>query len=260
MALTVKDLRVSIGGKEILGMVSFKVDRGEVVALMGPNGSGKSTLAYTLMGHPAYSVIRDQQSAISLDGEDLLDKTPDERARLGLFLALQYPVAISGVTVREALLASLRARQKPLPGLPLRKGEEKNITALEVKKRIEEAAKELGVSEDLLKRGLNEGFSGGEKKKMEVLQMRILEPKYAVLDETDSGLDIDALKLIAESAAGLARERNIGILVITHYQRLLKYLKPDRVLVMKKGRIVEEGGAKLVDKLEKKGYGEIRED
>ncbi len=247
MALTIVDLKVNIGEKEILAGINLKLDRGEVVALMGPNGCGKSTLAYTLAGHPAYKVVSSKDKVISLDGESLSDKTPDERARAGLFLALQYPVAISGVTVREALLAALRARGG-------------QYSALDLKKKIEKEASELDMSEELLKRGLNEGFSGGEKKKMEILQMRILAPKYAVLDETDSGLDIDALKLIAQSAAEMAKKNNVGILVITHYQRLLKFLKPDRVLVMKAGKIVREGKAELVDELEKKGYGEIRED
>ncbi len=238
MALAVKDLKVSIEGKEILAGISLSVEQGEVVALMGPNGSGKSTLAFSLMGHPRYQITGGR---IELDGKDLTEATPDERSREGLFLAVQYPVSIPGVSVREALLASLRAR-------------EQKISALELKKRIEAEAKELSIDEDLLKRGLNEGFSGGEKKKMEILQMRILSPKYAVLDETDSGLDIDALKTVAEGAAFLAKEKKTGILVITHYQRLLKYLSPDRVLVIKAGRIEREGGIELVEELEKKGY------
>lgn len=238
MALAVKDLKVSIEDKEILAGISLSVEPGEVVALMGPNGSGKSTLAFSLMGHPRYQVTGGR---IELDGKDITETTPDERSRGGLFLAVQYPVSIPGVSVREALLASLRAR-------------EQKISALELKKRIEAEAKELSIDDDLLKRGLNEGFSGGEKKKMEILQMRILSPKYAVLDETDSGLDIDALKTVAEGAAFLAKEKKTGILVITHYQRLLKYLSPDRVLVMKAGRVEREGGIELVEELEKKGY------
>lgn len=239
MSLVIKNLKVNIGKKEIISGIDLEVKPGEVVALMGPNGSGKSTLAYVLMGHPNYEVIR--KTEISLDGVDLLDKTPDERAKLGLFLALQYPVSIPGVTIREALLASLRSRGEV-------------VSALSVKKRIEKEAEDLGISEELLKRGLNEGFSGGEKKKMEILQMRILAPKYAILDETDSGLDIDALKIIAESAAELSQKNQVGILVITHYQRLLKYLNPDRVVVMKTGKVVKEGGAELVEELEREGY------
>ena len=238
MALLVKGLKVKIGNKEVLGGVSLAVASGEVVALMGPNGSGKSTLALALMGHPSYEIT---DGSVDLDGGDMMTATPDERSRAGLFLAVQYPVSIPGVSVREALLASLRAR-----------GE--SVSALEVKKRIEAEAAELAIDEELLKRSLNEGFSGGEKKKMEILQMRILAPKYAILDETDSGLDIDALKIVATGAAFMAKKKQTGILVITHYQRLLKYLKPDRVLVMKQGRIAKEGGIELVAELEKSGY------
>jgi len=209
-----------------------------VVALMGPNGCGKSTLALALMGHPSYEIT---DGSVDLDGGDMTTATPDARSRAGLFLAVQYPVSIPGVSVREALLASLRAR-----------GE--SVSALEVKRRIEAEAKELAIDGELLKRSLNEGFSGGEKKKMEILQMRILAPKYAILDETDSGLDIDALKIVATGTAFMAKKKQTGILVITHYQRLLKYLKPDRVLVMKQGRIAKEGGGELVAELEKSGY------
>lgn len=238
--LKVKNLRVKVGEKEVLKSVSLEVKPGEVVAIMGPNGSGKSTLAYTLMGHPNYSVVREQSSGMSIDGVDILYKTPDERARLGLFLATQYPVSVPGVNVREVLLASLRQRVK-------------KITALELKKKIEAVAEELKLSPDLLKRGINDGFSGGEKKKMEILQMRILNPQYAVLDETDSGLDIDALKIVAEGAVRMASE-GAGVLVITHYKRLLSFLKQDRVMVLKDGQIVDKGGIELVDKLEKEGY------
>jgi len=238
MALLVKGLKVKIGNKEVLGGVGLAVARGEVVALMGPNGCGKSTLALALMGHPSYEIT---DGSVDLDGGDMTTATPDARSRAGLFLAVQYPVSIPGVSVREALLASLRAR-----------GE--SVSALEVKRRIEAEAKELAIDGELLKRSLNEGFSGGEKKKMEILQMRILAPKYAILDETDSGLDIDALKIVATGAAFMAKKKQTGILVITHYQRLLKYLKPDRVLVMKQGRIAKEGGGELVAELEKSGY------
>lgn len=241
MALEIKSLAVKIEDKEILNGLNLVVHPGEVVALMGPNGSGKSTLAYSLMGHPTYKI---ENGKLIIDSEDITEKTPDERARMGLFLALQYPVAIPGVSVREMLLASLRAR-----------GQGK-ISALELKKKIQKEASILAIDEELLKRSLNEGFSGGEKKKMEILQMRILLPKYAILDETDSGLDIDALKLVAEGAQQMAKKNNVGVLVITHYRRLLEYLKPDRVLVMKQGRIVKEGGVELVGELEERGYKE----
>lgn len=235
--LNVKNLSVNIGDKQILKGVSLEVKQGEIVAVMGPNGSGKSTLAYTIMGHPNYII---ENGDLTIDNEKINEKAPDERARMGLFLATQYPVSIPGVNVREVLLASLR-----------RKGEK--ISALELKKKVETIAEELKLSPDLLKRGINEGFSGGEKKKMEILQMRILAPKYAILDETDSGLDIDALKIVAEGAVKMAEE-GAGVLVITHYKRLLSYLKPNRVLVLKNGLIVDQGGEELIDKLEKEGY------
>lgn len=245
MSLIIKNLKVSIEGKEILKGVSLEIRPGEVVAIMGPNGSGKSTLAYTMMGHPNYEVIKNSRTQelkmeMSIDGVDILGKTPDERARMGMFLATQYPVSVPGVTVRDVLLASLR-----------QKGEK--VSALELKKKIEKIAEELKLSPDLLKRGINEGFSGGEKKKMEILQMRILNPKYAVLDETDSGLDIDALKIVAEGAVTMAKE-GAGVLVITHYKRLLSFLKPNRVMVLKNGLFVDQGGEELIDKLEKEGY------
>lgn len=237
MALEIKNLSVKVEGKRVLKGVSLDIKAGEVVALMGPNGSGKSSLAYALAGHPKYNV----QGEIKMDGVSLLGETVDERARRGLFLAFQYPLGVEGVTVRELLLTAMRSKGK-------------KITALEVKKQVEEIAKKLKIDEDLLRRGLNDGFSGGEKKKMEILQMKILEPKYAIMDETDSGLDIDALRLVAENVAEIAKKGKVGILVITHYKRMLKYLKPDRVLVMKNGEIVREGGKKLVEELEKKGY------
>lgn len=239
MALAIDNLKVMIEGKEVLKGVSLRTEPGEVVALMGPNGSGKSSLAYALMGHPKYGV----SGNIDLDGISLIEKSADERAKMGLFLAFQYPVGIPGVKVREVLLTFLRSREE--------------TKAIDLKYRIEETGRELGIKEELLNRSLNDGFSGGEKKKMELLQMRIMEPKYAILDETDSGLDIDALKIVAMGARNLAKEKNTGLLVITHYQRLLKFLKPDRVVVMKEGKIVAEGGKELVEKLEKEGYEKV---
>src|SRR3989344_84098 len=256
MAFEISNLWVKIEGKEILKGISFKIEPGEVVALMGPNGSGKSTLACSLMGHPNYRIVGSLQSAverrpiISLDGEDITNKTPDQRAKVGLFLAMQYPVSIPGVSVREALLAAIRSRTRELK----ESRTQDVMSALDLKKLIEKEAGELAIDPELLKRGLNEGFSGGEKKKMEILQMRILAPKYTILDETDSGLDIDALKIVAKGANFMAKKKKTGILVITHYQRLLSYLKPDRVLVMKDGEIVREGGIEVVEELEKRGY------
>jgi Fe-S cluster assembly ATP-binding protein len=240
MGLLIKDLWVSVDNKEILQGVSLEIEPGEVVALMGPNGSGKSSLAYTAAGHPKYEV---KKGSILIDGEEVLNKSPDERAKLGLFLAFQYPVAIPGVTVREVLLAVLREKEKAA-----------KKSALELKKELEKEAELLSMNPGLLSRGLNEGFSGGEKKKMEIMQLRILKPKYAILDETDSGLDIDALKIVAEGAQEAAKKDKVGILVITHYQRILKYLKPDRVVVLKEGVVAKEGGEELVRELEDKGY------
>ena len=218
--------------------VSFSVGKGEVVALMGPNGSGKSSLSNTIMGNPNYEVT---DGKIELLGENLLDLSVDERARKGVMMAFQNPVAVSGVTVRELLLSSMRAR-----------GEK--VSALELKNKIEKIADELRMERELLSRGVNEGFSGGEKKKLEVLQMKLLSPKLLILDEVDSGLDIDALKTIAFSVTEEVRKKGMSVLVITHYQRLLKYLVPDKVVVLKEGRVVDQGAGEIVERLEKEGY------
>lgn len=236
--LEIKDLIVKIEGKVVVDGISFYVKPGEVVAVMGPNGSGKSSTAYGVMGHPLYETT----GSIVLDDEEMVGLSPDLRAQKGLFLAFQYPIGIPGVSVREILLASMRARS------------ENKINALELKNRIIETAKVLSISEELLSRDINMGFSGGEKKKMEILQLLILGSKYAILDETDSGLDVDALKVVAQGATKAAKERNCGVLVITHYQRLLEYLKPDRVIVLKSGKIADEGNFELVKRIEQEGY------
>lgn len=236
--LKVTNLKVKIEGKEILKGVDLEIGSGEVLALMGPNGSGKSSLANTLIGNPKYEV---ESGQIVFEGKKILEMKADERARLGIMMAFQYPVAISGVTVREMLLAALRGR-----GL--------TVSALELKRRIAAEGEKLRIDENLLNRSINEGFSGGEKKKLEILQVRILTPKLLILDEVDSGLDIDALALIANNVKELVKETKMSVLVITHYQRLLKYLTPDKVVVLKNGEVVDRGGQEIVNMLEEKGY------
>lgn len=238
--LNIKNLKVAVEGKEILKGVDLNLETGKVLALMGPNGSGKSSLASTIIGNPKYDVMA---GSISFDGVDLLNLTPDERANKGIYMAFQYPVAIPGVTVREMLLTALRQKNKEI-----------KVSALELKKIVETEAEKLFLSPELLNRGLNDGFSGGEKKKMEILQMRVLKPKLLILDEIDSGLDIDALATIARNVALMVKEGGMSVLVITHYQRVLTYLSPDCVAVMKDGLIVEKGGKEIVDRLEKSGY------
>jgi len=235
--LKIQKLRVKIEGKEILKGIDLEIDEGEVLALMGPNGSGKSSLANTLIVN---SKVEVESGEIMFVGKKINGLKPDERAKLGILMSFQYPVAISGVTVREMLLASLRGR-----GL--------TVSALELKKQIAEEGERLHIEGHLLTRSINEGFSGGEKKKLEILQMRILKPKLLILDEVDSGLDIDALALIAKNVDEMAKT-GMSVLVITHYQRLLRYLVPDRVVVMKNGVVVDRGGKEIVDKLEKQGY------
>ena len=247
--LEIRDLHVNIGEKEILKGVTLSVAQGEVHAIMGPNGTGKSTLAYTLMGHPNYEVTSGQ---VDFKGMDLLELGTDERSRLGLFLAFQYPVSIPGVTVANFLRTALNARRKAID--PADKG----IAISEFRNLLKEKMNLLKMDSSFAWRYLNEGFSGGEKKRAEVLQMAVLEPEIAILDETDSGLDIDALKIVSEGV-NLLREQNIGVLLITHYQRMLNYIKPDFVHVMMDGRIVESGNADLALHLEEHGYEWIRE-
>jgi Fe-S cluster assembly ATP-binding protein len=249
-ALSIKNLHVSVCNQQketqtpILVGVDLEVKPGEVHALMGPNGSGKSTLANSLAGHPTYKITN---GSVLLNDEDLLAKSPDERAAAGLFLAFQYPVEVPGVKVQNFLRLAYNARfaKQPQKTFP---------SVLAFRQHLAEVAQDLQVNPELLKRGLNEGFSGGEKKRLEILQMAVLEPKYAILDETDSGLDVDALKTVALGVKKIVEKYHTGVLVITHYQRILQYLEPDFVHVMKKGKIVESGGMELADKLEKEGY------
>ncbi len=248
-ALEIRNLHVTVEDKPILKGVNLLVKQGEVHALMGPNGTGKSTLAYALMGHPSYAVTAGQ---IIFKGVDLLELEPDERSRLGLFLAFQYPVAIPGVSVANFLRTALNARRRAAD--PADKG----MPIPEFRKLLRGKMDLLKVPNDFAGRYLNEGFSGGEKKRAEILQMATLEPEIAVLDETDSGLDIDALRVVAEGVNALIGPR-MGALVITHYQRLLNYIKPHFVHIMLDGQIVESGGADLALHLEEKGYDWVRE-
>jgi Fe-S cluster assembly ATP-binding protein len=247
--LEIKNLHVSVEDKPILKGVDLTVKQGEVHALMGPNGSGKSTLANTLMGHPDYEVTDGQ---ILFDGIDITEFEPDERSRMGLFLAFQYPVVIPGVTLANFLRQALNARRKAVDP------DDKGMPIPEFRRLLKEKMDTLQMSHDFAGRYLNEGFSGGEKKRAEILQMATLEPKIAVLDETDSGLDIDALRIVSEGVMKLAGP-DLGVLVITHYQRILNYVKPQFVHVLVNGRIVESGGAELALKLEAHGYDWVRE-
>lgn len=243
--LEIKNLSVSIGDKQILKDFSLTVPKGEVHAIMGPNGTGKSTLAKALAGHPSYEVTGGE---VLLDGVSILDQEPDARSRAGLFLAFQYPMEIPGVTIANFIRAALNAR--------LPEGEELNAPAYY--KALYEKMDLLKIDRKFTARSVNDGFSGGEKKRCEILQMAMLEPKYAVLDETDSGLDIDALKIVSEGVNSL-RGPNLGALVITHYQRLLNYIVPDVVHVMYDGRIVKSGDKSLALELEEKGYDWVKE-
>jgi len=240
--LEIDDLHVTVDGKQILKGITLSVPAGEVHAVMGPNGSGKSTLSYTLAGRDGYEVTRGR---ILYQGEDLTALTPDARAAKGMFLALQYPVEIPGVATLTFLKTALNAQRRA-------RGE-KELDAMRVLKLVREKALKLKIAEEMLKRPLNAGFSGGEKKRMEILQMALFEPKLAILDETDSGLDIDALKLVADGVNAL-RSPDRAMIVITHYQRLLSYIVPDKVHVLLGGKIVKSGGKDLALELEKKGY------
>ena len=246
--LQIKNLHVAVDGKQILNGLDLVVNKGEVHAIMGPNGSGKSTLAYVMAGKGGYEAT---QGEIRLDGENLLELEPDERAARGLFLAFQYPLEIPGVATMTFLRTALNAQRKKR-GLA-------ELSTPEFLKKVRAAAEQLGIESDMLRRGVNVGFSGGEKKRNEVLQMALLEPRLCVLDETDSGLDIDALKIVADGVNRL-RSPERAFVVITHYQRLLNFIVPDVVHVLAKGRVVKSGGKELALELEAKGYAQYADE
>jgi Fe-S cluster assembly ATP-binding protein len=243
--LEIKNLHVRTDDREILRGVDLNISRGEVHALMGPNGSGKSTLANTLLGHPSYEIT---EGTITFKGEDITESEPHERAKAGLFLAFQYPVSIPGVSVANFLRMAINAKR------------EQPIQVKEFRTQLQKAIDLLEVDRTFTSRHLNDGFSGGEKKRAEILQMAMLAPDIAILDETDSGLDIDALRTVAEGVQRLHDEQGLGALIITHYQRILHYIKPQFVHILMEGRIVLEGGVELVERLEREGYDEIRKE
>ncbi|MAG02248.1 Fe-S cluster assembly ATPase SufC [Candidatus Pacearchaeota archaeon] len=246
--LEIKNLHVEIEGKEILKGVNLKLEKGKVHALMGPNGSGKSTLANVVMGHPKYTITKGE---ILLDGQSINELSPDERAKKGLFLSFQYPSEVDGATISTFLRQALNSSRKA-------RGEEP-ISVLDFHNLLKEKLRLLNTEESFAERYLNQGFSGGEKKKSEILQLAILNPGIAILDETDSGTDIDALKVIADNINKVMGENKI-VLIITHYKRILEHVKPDKLSILINGKIALEGNAELVDQLEEKGYGWIEED
>lgn len=243
--LIIKNLQVSVdteaGRKEILKGVDLTIRSGETHAIMGPNGSGKSTLAYSIAGHPKYTITG---GTVTLDGADVLEMSVDERAKAGLFLAMQYPVEVPGVSVSNFLRTAVTAIRGEAPKVRTWVGE------------VKEAMAALNIDTAFSERNVNEGFSGGEKKRHEILQMELLKPKIAILDETDSGLDVDALRIVSEGVNRVKQNSDLGVMLITHYTRILRYIKPDFVHVFANGKIVEEGGPELADKLEEKGYAE----
>ncbi|ADJ79860.1 Fe-S cluster assembly ATPase SufC [Ligilactobacillus salivarius] len=244
--LEVKDLHVTVEGKKILKGVNLKMSTGEIHAIMGPNGTGKSTLSSTIMGDPAYKITKGD---ILLNGKSIIDLPVDERARMGLFLAMQYPQEIPGVTNAEFVKSAINARRPKDDPIPL----------MDFIKRLDETLETLDMSEEMADRYLNEGFSGGEKKRNEIMQMMMIRPEFAILDEIDSGLDIDALKVVSRGVNQM-RGDNFGSLIITHYQRLLNYIIPDYVHVMMDGRLVKTGGPDLAIRLEKEGYAKLRDE
>lgn len=247
--LEINQLHIEVAQKEILKGLSLTIHQGEVHALMGPNGTGKSTLAYAIMGHPRYKIT---SGDVLIDGQSILGMSTDERAHLGLFLAFQYPVSIQGVSLANFLRVAVNAQRKAMDK------DDKGIPIVQFRKQLRSKMDLLQMDYAFSSRYLNEGFSGGEKKRAEILQMAMLEPRFAILDETDSGLDIDALRIVSEGINTLAGP-NLGVLVITHYQRMLNYIKPDQVHIMYDGRIVESGSAELALKLEESGYDWVRE-
>ncbi len=258
--LSIRNLQVSVEGKPILRGLNLEIKQGEIHAMMGPNGSGKSTLAYAIMGHPKYQI---DGGDILLDGESLLELKASTRAQQGLFLAFQYPVTIPGVTLASFLRSSVSAVRRDRNGSPAEtdeNGQKKNllIPMRQFRKDLLQKMQELGIDQAFARRYLNEGFSGGEKKRVEILQLAMLEPKIAILDETDSGLDIDALRTVAEGINQLVGPE-LGVLLITHYQRLLSYIKPHFVHILLDGQLVESGGPELAEKLEDKGSDWVRE-
>src|SRR3989344_8118123 len=239
--LEIKDLHVEIEGKEIIKGINLKMELGKIVALMGPNGSGKSTLVNTLMGHPSHIVTKGK---IMFNGKDITELSPDERAKLGLFLSFQYPKEIPGVSVSNFLRTAYNSLHP------------KQISVPDFVKLLREKMKLLKIDESFSRRHLNEGFSGGEKKRAEILQLLVLEPKYALLDETDSGLDVDAIKTVAQGIA-TAKKEGMGVLLITHYSRFLEYLQPDHVSILYKGKIIAQGDKKLAQRIEKEGFEKV---
>ncbi len=240
-SLDLQNLHVTVDGTEIIKGMNLVIPQGEVHALMGPNGSGKSTLANALMGHPRYKITK---GSVTFDGQDVLSLAPHERAKLGLFLSFQYPVEVSGVSIQNFL----RTAYNSLHGT-----KERPVNVGEFLKRLKEKMRLLGMDESFIKRSLNEGFSGGEKKRMEIVQLAVLEPKIAILDETDSGLDVDALKMVARGVNTL-RGPNVGMLIITHYSRVLQHIEPDVVHVMVNGKLVKSSGKELAHQIEERGY------